>query len=301
MRGSFRPGDDISLVQDLLDEAVPCDLLDAAGTERLVRGVEFVINPAAMVVFDPALYERQLQVNVQGARLLIEASVRAGVRRLLHTSTVNTLGIPRPGTLGDETTPSNWQQYKLGYMDSKRQSEALVLDAARRGELDALAVLPGTLFGPWDVNFNAGSYIKAAARGFLLAAPTGGTSVVHVDDVARGHLLALEKGRSGERYILGGENLTYQRLFSLIASELGRTGPRFTLPLGRLRRVGRLADQLRERAGLPIPLQEGLLVVASSRLFYSSRKAEEELGYSSRPAQKAIADAVAWYRDEGLI
>ncbi len=300
VRGSFRPGDHPRLVRELLDEAVACDLLDEPGTGRLVQGVEAVINAAAMVTFVPSLYERQMQVNVEGTRLLIDACQRAGVRRLVHTSTVNTLGAPPNGTVGDERTPDTWAPLRMGYMDSKRRSEALVLQAARDG-FDALAVLPGTMFGPWDVNFNAGSYVMAAARGVLLAAPEGGTSVVHVDDVARGHLQALQRGRPGERYVLGGENLTYRELFAMICRELGRREPLVTLPLGRLRVLGRLADRLRRRFGVPLPLQEGALVAVSSRLFYSSDKACKELGYGIRPAEEAIRDAVSWYRAEGLI
>ena len=186
-------------------------------------------------------------------------------------------------------------------MDSKRVSEAQVLGANGRQGMETLAVLPGTMFGPWDVNDNGGTYIKLAALGVLRAAPPGGTSVVHVDDVARGHMLAMEQGRPGRRYILGGENLTYRRLFALIASELGRPGPRFTLPIMAAAPLARLSDRVRQRTGLPLKLQEGQLVATSSRLFYSSDRAREELGYTFRPAREAMRDAVRWYLETGRI
>ena len=301
VRGSYRPGDNPGPAADLLDEAMPCDALDRAGVERLVQGVDRVFNVAAMVTFDPSLYERQVRVNVEGTRRLVEAAAQAGVRRLVHTSTVNTLGIPLPGRVGDERTPSNWQRYGMGYMDSKRESEALVLAANVPGALETLAVLPGTMFGPWDVNDNGGTYIKLAARGVLLAAPPGGTSVVHVDDVARGHILAMEQGQAGRRYVLGGENLTYRRIFTLIARALDRRGPLLTLPMMAAAPLARLSDRLRERTGLPLKLQEGQLVAASSRLFYSSERANKELGYTFRPAPEALEDAVRWYEETGRI
>jgi dihydroflavonol-4-reductase len=221
------------------------------------------------------------------------------VRRFVHTSTVNTLGRPPRGTIGDEGTPFDWGLLRLGYMDSKRASEEAVLEAAGDG-LDALAVLPGTMFGPGDINANAGSYVLQAARGRLLLAPPGGTSVVHVDDVARGHLLALRRGARGARYILAGENLRYRELFALIASELGVRPPLATLPASALRAVG-LAARWAERAGVDLPAGEGALVAAGAELFYSSARAQRELGYEFRPAREAVRDAVRWYRAQGVL
>lgn len=300
VRGTYRPGDRLEVLRGLEVEAVACDVLDGRGTRAAVRGVDAVFNVAAMVTFDPADYWRQTRVNVDGTRVLLDACRAAGVSRLVHTSTVNTLGVPRPGTVGHEGTPFDWGRYRLGYMDSKKASEDLVTAAARDG-MDACSVLPGTFFGPGDVNHNAGTYILQCARGTLKAAPSGGTSVVHVDDVARGHLLALERGARGGRYVVGGENLTYRRLFTLIAEILGVSPPAVTLPAGLMGAVAGASDWLRSRLGAPLPLSAGLARAASSRLFYSSDHARRELGYTFRPAQDAIADAVTWYRAEGLL
>ncbi len=302
VRASYRPGDDPRLL-DALGAGVerrPCDLADPAATAELCRGCALVLHAAALVSFRPADYARQLQVNVEGTRALLEAARRAGVRRFLYTSTVNTLGIPPAGSVGDELTPFNWGPHRLGYMDSKRAAEEAVLEAAARGALDALAVLPGTMFGPGDVNLNAGSYILQASRRLLLAAPPGGTSVVHVDDVAAGHLAALRLGRSGERYVLGGENLPYRALFTLIAEELGVPPPALTLPRGLLAAAG-AAFRLAESLGLPLPASPGVLAAGAAELFYSSEKARRELGYRFRPAREGIRDAIAWYRAEGVI
>jgi len=298
VRAAFRPGDDTRLLRGLPVEPQACDLLDEICTRRAMAGMDAVVHTAAMVTFQRRLYDTQMRVNVEGTRILLRAARSAGIRRFIHTSTVNTLGIPSEGSVGDEDTPFNWQIWRLGYMDSKKASEDLVRQAEG---LETICVLPGTMFGPWDINVNAGQYILQCARGLGLAAPPGGTSVVHVDDVARGHLLALERGIVGERYVLGGENLTYHELFCIIAHELGRRPPLFTLPAPLLLGLGRAADRLSAHLPWPLPAGEGLLKAACSNLFYDSTKARQQLGYTFRPAAEAIQDAVSWYRDQGMI
>lgn len=300
VRTTGLPRDPTELIADLPCEHVPADLLEAAAVERLVQGVEAIFHVAALVTFRPDLYATQWRVNVEGTRLLLEAARAARVRRFVHTSTVNTLGIPPPGQLGDEETLFDWGRWRLGYMDSKRAAEDLVHAAAAK-DLDAVCVLPGTLFGPGDLHFSAGAYVREAARGLLLLAPPGGTVVVHVDDVARGHLLALERGERGRRYILGGEPVSYRTLFRWINEEVGRPGPVATVPAPLLRWAGRQADRLRDRLGLPLPFSEGLAVAGSALLYYSSARAERELGFSARPAREAVREAVAWYRARGVL
>jgi dihydroflavonol-4-reductase len=299
VRTTGRPGDPTDGLDGLGCAHLACDLLDAEATRAAVRGVEAVFHVAAMVTFDPALYERQMRVNVEGTRLLLDAARAEGVRRVVYTSTVSTLGIPAAGTRGDESTPFDWGRWHLGYMDSKKAAEDVVL-AAAAGGLDAVCVLPGTMFGPGDRFFSAGTFVREGARGRLVLAPPGGTTVVHVDDVARGHLLALERGRRGARYVLGGEAVSYRALFTWIAEEVGRPPPRATLPALALRLGGRAGDLLRG-LGLPLPFSEGLAVAGSVELYYSSALAERELEYAYRPAREGIRDAVAWYRERGLL
>jgi dihydroflavonol-4-reductase len=293
VRISYLPGDSQLAVEDLSVEHCPADLLDGRAVARALEGVEVVFHTAALVSFRPDLYRKQMHVNVEGTRQLLRAAARAGVRRLVHTSTVNTLGVPQPGAVADEETAFDWQGFRLGYMDSKREAERAVLEAVEQRAIDAVVVLPGTLFGPGDVNVNAGSYVRLVARSPVIPAPPGGTTVAHVDDVARGHLLALERGVAGERYILGGVPVSYRDLFACIAAELGRPGARVvTLPEGPLRVLGRLTSRL---GGA------GLARAACCDQFYSSEKAVRELGWSFRPVEQAVRDAVRWYRQVGLI
>ena len=299
VRATHRPGEDTRLLAGLDVEVRACDLLDRDGVHLAVRGVEAIIHTAALVTFDQRLYDDQMRVNREGTRILLEAARGGGVRRLVNTATVNVLGIPTPGTLGDEGTPFNWEPWRLGYMDSKKAAADLVREPARDG-LESLSVLPGTFFGPGDINFNAGTYIKQIEQGMPFALP-GGTSVVHVDDIARGHLLALERGEPGEQYILAGDNMSYRALFEMIAEEVGSAPPRLTLPAALLRGLGRLMDRIHRLTGLSMPLGEGLAMAGSAELYYKSAKARRELGYTHRPAREAIRDAVEWYRAEGLL
>ncbi|RME24595.1 MAG: epimerase, partial [Deltaproteobacteria bacterium] len=167
--------------------------------------------------------------------------------------------------------------------------------------LDAVCVLPVTMFGPGDLNFNAGTYVRLVARGAGLFVPPGGTTVAHVDDVAHGHVLAWKKGAKGRRYILGGQPMTYREIFATIAGELGRRPPIATIPKALLHGAGTAADFTGKVLGRRLPFSRGLARAACSRLFYSSARAESELGYRFRPAAEAIADAVEWYRTNGLI
>ncbi|HEY3359708.1 MAG TPA: NAD-dependent epimerase/dehydratase family protein, partial [Polyangia bacterium] len=223
LRLTYAPGERPAHLDALPVERAPCDLNDEAGLARLCRGVEVVFHAAALVTFVPWRYHAQWRVNVEGTRALLRAARAAGVRRFVYTSTVNTLGVPPAGTAGDEETPYDWDGYYLGYMESKHAAQALVQAAA--AEVGAVSVLPGTMFGPHDVNLNGAGYVALIARSPLVAPPPGGTSVVHVADVARGHLLALERGRVGRRYVLGGDPVSYRELFGWIATALGRPAP----------------------------------------------------------------------------
>jgi dihydroflavonol-4-reductase len=300
VRATGRPGDSKELLEGLGCEWMPADLQDRPAVERLLAGVTDVFHVAGLVTFRPELYTTQLKVNVEGTRNLLQAGRDAKIRRFIYTSTINTLGIPATGQVGDEDTPFNWGPWRLGYMDSKHAAETLVVEAAAAG-MDTVCLLPGTMFGPGDILKNAGMYILQAAKGRMLIAPAGGTTVVHVDDVARGHLLAWQRGKTSGRYILGGEHLDYRTLYTWITEELGRRPPLVTLPRAIVHWTGRQAGRLRRFLKLPIPFNEGVAVAATAELYYSSALAERELGYHARPARESIRDAVDWYRQRGWI
>jgi dihydroflavonol-4-reductase len=157
------------------------------------------------------------------------------------------------------------------------------------------------VFGPGDVNFNAGSYIRAIAGGLVLLYPPGGTNCVHVDAVVAGHLAAMDRGRPGERYVLGGENLTYREMFGVIADVLGRPRPLLPLPYPVALGAARLVDAVAGVSGLRPRVSAEAVRAGRHLLFYASAKAAKDLALPFIPFRRAVEDAVAWYRRHGLL
>lgn len=256
------------------------DLLDPAALERAVAGCDAVVHLAALYRYDtsPA---RAWAVNVEGTRALLDAAVRRGVGRFLHTSTAGTCG-PVAGRAATEADgPPAWE-LAVPYKRTKLEAERLVLAAAAAG-LDAVVVNPTTPVGPGDDRPTpTGKMVRGVARGRIRAYVASGLNVVDVRDVAAGHVLALERGRTGERYLLGGTDLTLRDLFAAIAEAAGRRPPRLRVPYLAARAAAALGFASRDEVRL-----------ARLPMFFSSEKARRELGYAPRPVGPALAEAVA--------
>ena len=257
------------------------ELLDPAALERAVRGCEAVVHVAALYSYD-AEAERLEAVNVRGTRNVLAAAARAGVRRFVHTSTAGTCG-PVPGrSATEEDAPPPWE-LTVPYKRTKLAAERLVLEAAREG-LEAVVVNPTTPVGEGDRRPTpTGRMVAGVARGRIRAYLAGtGLNVVDVRDVATGHALALERGRRGERYLLGGENLPLRELFARIAVLAGRTPPRLRVPY--------LAARAAAALGF---VNEHEVRLARLPMFFDSSKARRELGYAPGPVEPALERAVA--------
>jgi dihydroflavonol-4-reductase len=255
------------------------DLLDRDGLARAMDGCEAVVHVAALYSFDdaPELLER---VNVEGTRNVLEAAVGQGIRRIVHTSSSGTCGpvAGRPATESD--IPPTWE-LEVPYKRTKLAAERLVLAAARNG-LDVVAVNPTTPVGDGDRRPTpTGRMVAGVVTGRFRAYLDIGLNVVDVRDVARGHVLALEHGKRGERYILGGVDLRLEELFAAVADLAGRPRPRLRVPY----RPAWWAA----RAGL---LNRNELLLARLPAYFSSAKAERELGYRPGPIEPALARAV---------
>ncbi len=256
------------------------DLLDRLGLVRVLRGCDAVVHVAALYSYSaPAdLLER---VNVQGTRNVVDACAAAGVRRLVYTSTAGTCG-PVEGRAADETdAPPAWE-LAVPYKRTKVAAERLVLAAARLG-IEPVVVNPTAPIGDGDRRPTpTGAMVAGVASGRYRGYVAGtGLNVVDVRDVALGHVLALERGRGGERYLLGGVNLSLEDLFASLASLAGRPRPRIRVPytLARAAAAARLINRNEVRlARLP--------------MFFSSAKAERHLGYRPGPVEPALARAV---------
>ena len=282
-------------------EIVIGDLTDPASLVRAVSGCRYLLHVAAdyrIWVPDPAA---MLRANVDGSVAILRAAEAAGVERSVYCSSVAALGLRADGVPADETTPVTEAVLVGVYKKSKYQAEQAVLALARAGQ-DVVIVNPSAPVGPRDIKPTpTGKMILDAAAGRVPAYVDTGLNVVHVDDVAEGHALALERGRAGEKYILGGENFQLGDLLALVCEVAGRKPPRIRLPIAAVWPAA-LAMEMLARLGGPEPLvTRDHLKMARKKMFYSSAKAMAELAYSPRSARTAIEDAVTWFRSTGRL
>lgn len=275
------------------------DLLDAGSLERALEGCEGLFHVAADYRFwarDPREIRKS---NVRGTHNILIAARRRGVRRIVHTSSVATLGLHHDGTPSDEDTPVRLVDMIGAYKRSKFLSEALVRRCARAGA-DIVIVNPAAPIGPRDRKPTpTGRMILDASRGRMPAFVDTGLCVVHVDDVAEGHVLAYERGQRGRRYVLGGENMSLQSILAAVAGLTGRRAPWLQLPHAAVLPVAWAAEAwARVTGAVPNVTVDGVKL-SRHRMYFSSRRAETELGYRARPAREALADAIQWFRENG--
>jgi len=276
------------------------DLGDRDSCVAACRGQDVVFHVAGDVDQGDSDPERQYRINVQGTRFMCEGALEAKVRRFVHTSSVSAIGYPEPGKVCDETSPFNFGPLGLTYMETKNQAEQVVQEFIRRG-LDSVFANPATVYGPGDDKSPMAEGIRNMAKGRLPLVPSGGMNVVYVDDVVSCHLLALEKGRTGERYICGGENMTYLDYARRIAKLAGARPPLGTIP-GPVAvtgvRIARLAGRL---AGWTPPISVPSAKLSSVNLFYSSDRAVRELGYRITPFGDGMRRTLEWMRATGYL
>ncbi len=276
------------------------DLRDRSSVAQATAGMRYVFHVAA----DYRLWARDrseiFASNVEGTRNLMEAAMRAGVERVIYTSSVATLALRPGGADSDESMPLRESQGIGAYKRSKIAAERLVETMVAERGLPAIIVNPSTPIGPRDVRPTpTGRIIVEAARGRIPAFINTGLNLVHVDDVASGHLAALQRGKIGERYILGGQNVLFSQMLGDIAGLVGRRAARVRLPWRALMPVAFVAEAVANITGRePFATLDGVRM-AKYRMFFASTKAERELGYRSRPYVEGIEDAVRWFRDAG--
>lgn len=294
-----RPSSDLSGLEGLRVERRVGDLFDVEGLTRAVDGARWVFHVAAVAEYWRQRPEDVIRGAVEGTRNIVQACVHAGVERLILTSSLAALGVPEHGELLTESNVFNLPVKRSPYGYAKRQAEVEALRAAGES-LQVVIVNPSIVLGAGDVHQISGSLVIQAARGRAFLYTRGGTNIVHVDDVAAGHLAAAERGRSGERYLLGGENLTYRALFTLLAEVVGGRAPWLLLPDWAVEPTASLIDLIRRVT--PLPLEGNQLRLSRKRLFCDTSKASRELGLTrTRPARQAMVEAFAWYRARGVV
>jgi dihydroflavonol-4-reductase len=296
-----RPGSDRSNLLQLALQVVEGDLADVASLERALEGCAALFHVAAdyrLGARDPAPLYR---TNVDGTRNILYAARNAAVGRVVYTSSVATVGIPANGVPGEESTPAVLSDMIGHYKRSKYLAEQVAREAARAG-LPVVIVNPSTPVGPGDIKPTpTGQLVLDAAAGRMPAYVDTGLNIVHVDDVAAGHLLAYERGKSGERYILGGQDMTLREILAMIAALVGRKPPAVRLPYAVILPLAYVAEAFTKVSGRSGRLTLEGLRMSRKRMYFSSAKARRELGYNSRPPRAAFEDAVRWFRERGLL
>jgi dihydroflavonol-4-reductase len=278
------------------------DLRDRNSIGRAIAGMRYVFHVAA----DYRLWARDrseiFATNVEGTRNLVEEAMRAGVERVVYTSSVATIALRPDGTPADESIPLREDQAIGAYKRSKIAAERLVEAMVAQRGLNAVIVNPSTPLGPCDVRPTpTGRIIVEAASGRIPAFIETGLNLVHVDDVASGHLAALHRGKTGERYILGGQDVLFSQMLRDIAGLVGRRAAQVRLPWRALIPVAVISEAVAKVTGRePFATLDGVRM-AKYRMFFASTKAEQELGYRARPYVEAIESAVRWFRDAGYL
>lgn len=301
VRGVVRASSPRENLADFPGELVEADLRDAAAVRAAMQGAGELFHVAA----DYRLWARDPEEIVRNNRAMtqavMEAALDAGVRRVVYTSSVATL-LPDPAGPADETRAATPEQATGAYKRSKVVAERLVEDLVRTRGLPAVIVNPSTPIGPRDVRPTpTGRIVVEAATGKMPAFVDSGLNLVHVDDVAEGHLLAAAKGKVGERYILGGEDVALGQILRDIARIVGRKPPTVELPVGPLFPLAWLAELGGKLTGKEPFITLDSLRMARHHMFYTSAKAQRELGYTARPYARALEDAIGWFRGAGMI
>ena len=301
VRALVRPSSDRRNLDGLSLEVAVGDLCDADSLRRAVKGCDALFHVAADYRLWVPKPEEIFRTNVDGTRALMLAAADAGVERIVYTSSVATLGLNKDGTPANETTPVSLDKIISPYKRSKYIAEDTVRLLASQLGLPVVIVNPSTPIGPRDLKPTpTGRLIVEAARGRMPAYVNTGLNLLHVDDVARGHLLAFQKGEIGQRYILGGQNMTLREILTAIAAIAGGTPPRLQLPHRLVLPIAYAVEGWARlsRAGDPFVTVDGVRQ-AKKLMYFTSDRARKQLGYSSRPAEEALFDAIEWFQENG--
>ncbi len=301
LRLMVRAGGDRENLAGIKAELVEGDLARPESFPPAVAGCRYVFHVAAdyrLWVPDPAAMRR---VNIDGTVALLTAAHEAGAERCVYTSSVAALGLNRDGSPADENTFVEDHELIGAYKRSKHDAEEAVRRLVLAGQ-NIVIVNPSTPVGPGDVKPTpTGRMVLDAANGRMPAYVNTGLNVVHVDDVAEGHALALERGRPGEGYILGGENLMLRDLLAMIAQVARRRRPVLRLPVAPLMPVAAVMEAIAARTGRAPMMTRDMLKMARKKMFFSSAKAMRDLGYAPRPPREAVEDALDYFATQGKL
>jgi dihydroflavonol-4-reductase len=302
VRALVLPDDDKRPLAGLDVETIHGDVTDPVSLKSAFAGAELVFHLAGIVTIMPGMASVLERVNVGGMRNVIAACRTSGVRRLVYTSSIHAIAEPPHGTVIDESQPFDPDRVLGDYARSKARATLLLLDEVRKGGLDAIICCPTGVIGPWDYGIsNIGQLILDFASGHLKSYVSGAYDFVDVRDVARGLILAADKGQPGCHYIFSGAQVQVPELMEELARDIGYPAPSYQIPTVIARTAGILASvYYRLLRRKPVFTAYSIDVLRSNSLV-SSARAREELGFTSRPWQESIRDHVEWFRTEGML
>ena len=299
VKALVRAGADRQNLKNLDVEIITGDLRDTASLKNAVQGCDKLFHIAADYRLWAPDYENMYQTNVAGTRNLVLAATEAGVNKIVYTSSVATLGLQKDGAPADETTPSSLAEMIGHYKRSKYLAEQAVQNLIKTHNCPVTIVNPSTPVGPRDIKPTpTGKIILDTMRRRMPAYVDTGLNIVHVNDVAAGHLLAMEKGEIGERYILGGDNMTLASILAYICTAENIKPPTIRLPHKPLIPVAWCMERIATITGKePRATVDGIRM-SEKMMFFSSEKAKRELGYQSRPGSNGLQEAIDWFNQE---
>ena len=266
-----------------------------------MRGCDVVFHVAAVADYWRQSVDKLYRVNVEGTRAVCQAALETKVSRLVFTSSVASLGIPKPGELADESHAFNLPPERFRYGHSKLLAEGVVREFVARG-LDAVIVNPSVILGPGDLNLISGSIVTEYARRRVPPVyPPGGTNYIAIEDVCAGHVAASERGKIGERYILAAHNLTHQAAAKIVCEVVGAPKPRLGLPRSFIGPLAAMVDLASKIARRPLPISGDQLRLSSEFIYFDSSKAVRTLGLPQTPFRETVERTYQWYKANGYL
>ena len=282
-------------------EIVQGDLKDRDSLKRCIKDCKYLFHVAADYRLWVPKPEEIYENNVLGTENLMEEALNSEIEKIVYTSSVAVLGKPINGDIANEKTPVNVSQMIGHYKKSKFLAEEKVKELYKTRKLPVVIVNPAAPVGPRDIKPTpTGKMILDAAMKKIPAYLDTGLNIVHVDDVAKGHMQAFNKGKLGERYILGGTNLTLKEMLEIISVLCGNKPPKIRLPRKPLYPIGYFFEICARLFNIKYPiLTVDMIRMAEKKMFYSSEKAKKELDYKHKSAKSALRDAIKWFIDNG--
>jgi dihydroflavonol-4-reductase len=275
---------------DLKIEHVGGDITNPEQVMSAVQGCQIIFHLAGLVSYRKRDIQRQYGVNVLGTRHVLEAALKTGIDRVIHTSSVAAMGIPRPGTIGNETIEYNLLGKGLNYCDSKFEAEQQVLQFAKVG-VPVLMLNPGIVFGEGDTHPHHHAIFAMLSKGKVIGVPPGGVTFSDINDVVDAHVNAMTMGRLGERYALVSANLSFKDAAAIVAKVMGTRPPLMVIPGPLLVAGGSLAELVM----LNPPVTKQVAWLSQHKIFFSAKKAEEELDFKATPFEETIARISPYY------